>query len=181
MLWPFLLAFLFAAGIVWLSWGYLREREMVNRGRHVIPTSVHGGLDYLVGAGLIALPWLLGFAYGGAETWVPVVVGGSVLLYSALTDYEWGLLRLIPVPIHLLLDSAGGLFLFMSPFLWGFASEVMNPHLGVGLLEIVVALITRPYPDSSEAGSKKRPSETPGRRAEEEPAPGGEAASNREA
>ena len=145
MLWPILLAFLFAAGVVWLARGYLREREAVYSGEYALPTSVHGALDYLVGIGLITMPWFLEGAFGGAETWVPVAVGGSVLVYSLLTDYEWGLVGLISMQVHLILDGVGGLFLFASPFLFGFADAVMNPYLGIGLLEIVVALVTRPY------------------------------------
>lgn len=66
-----------------------------------IPTGVHAVLDYLVGALLIASPWLFGFAAGGAETWVPVVLGTTALVMSVLTDYELGLIRTIPMPTHL--------------------------------------------------------------------------------
>jgi hypothetical protein len=34
----------------------------------MIPTRVHGVLDYLVGALLVAAPWLFDFNRGGAET-----------------------------------------------------------------------------------------------------------------
>jgi hypothetical protein len=34
-----------------------------------IPTRIHGFLDYAVGVLLIVVPWLFGFAAGGAETW----------------------------------------------------------------------------------------------------------------
>ena len=37
-----------------------------------VPTRIHGIADWLLGALLIALPWLLGFARGGAETYLPV-------------------------------------------------------------------------------------------------------------
>lgn len=175
MLWPFLLVFLFLFGIVWLSWAYLRERERINSSLHFIPTSVHGGLDYLMGLLLIALPWLFGFAAGGAETWVPIVLGGGVLLYSLCTDYEWGLVRAIPMPLHLGLDGAGGLVLFASPFLFGFADEVMNPHLAFGLLEIVVALVTQPVSSRPKAASGAERPATPERRA------GGESSAGEEA
>ncbi len=44
-----------------------------------IPTRLHGVLDYLVGTLLIAAPWLLNFNRGGAETWVPVILGVGAL------------------------------------------------------------------------------------------------------
>ena len=67
-----------------------------------LPTRVHGMLDYLLGALLIGAPWLFGFENGGAETWVPVALGAGVLLYSAFTDYELGLVKKLQMPAHLL-------------------------------------------------------------------------------
>jgi hypothetical protein len=112
----------------------------------VIPTRVHGMLDYLVGALLIAAPWLFDFNRGGAETWVPVILGASAILYSLFTDYELGAVRRIPMPTHLMLDLGSGLLLAASPWLFGFSDYVWAPHLIVGLIEIGTSLITRPVP-----------------------------------
>src|SRR4051794_24660598 len=97
----------------------------------VIPTRVHGVLDYVVGALLIAAPWLFHFNYGGAETWVPVVLGAGAILYSLCTDYELGILRLIPMPAHLMLDLGSGVLLALSPWLFGFHERVWAPHVVV--------------------------------------------------
>jgi hypothetical protein len=113
----------------------------------LIPTRVHGMLDYMVGALLVAAPWLFDFDRGGAETWVPVVLGAGAILYSAFTDYELGLVRSIPMPTHLMLDLGSGVLLAASPWLFGFADYVWEPHLMVGLLEIGTALMTRRVPD----------------------------------
>jgi hypothetical protein len=114
----------------------------------IINTKTHGVLDYLVGILLIAAPWLLGFYRGGAETWVPVTLGITTLLYSLLTNYELGMLRVIPMPGHLALDALSGLFLAASPWLLGFSDYVYLPHLVVGLLELGVVLLSsaHPYP-----------------------------------
>ena len=40
-----------------------------------IPTRIHGMMDYAMGLLLIAAPWLFRFNRGGAETWVPVILG----------------------------------------------------------------------------------------------------------
>lgn len=112
----------------------------------VIPTRVHGMLDYLIGALLIAAPWLFGFDRGGAETWVPVVLGAGVILYSLFTDYELGAVRRLPMPTHLALDMGGGVLLAASPWLFGFADLVWVPHLLVGLIEIGTAMMTRRVP-----------------------------------
>lgn len=108
-----------------------------------IPTNIHGAMDYLLGVVLIAAPWLFAFAAGGAETWVPVVLGIGVLLYSMFTDYEWGIFRQMKVSTHLNLDIAGGIVLAVSPWLFGFSTIVWVPHLVLGLLEIGGGLFTQ--------------------------------------
>jgi SPW repeat-containing protein len=112
----------------------------------VISTRVHGMLDYLVGALLIAAPWLFDFNRGGAETWVPVILGAAAIVYSLFTDYELGAVRRIPMPTHLMLDLGSGLLLAVSPWLFGFSDYVWAPHLVVGLIEIGTSLMTRPVP-----------------------------------
>jgi len=88
----------------------------------------------------------LGFAGNGAKTWVPVVLGASVILYSLLTDYELGVVKTIPMRVHLSLDVGGGALLAISPWLFGFADDVWVPYLVLGLLKIGGALVTRTRP-----------------------------------
>lgn len=116
-----------------------------------IPTRVHGIVDYLMGVLLILLPWLLGFAQGGAETWIPVILGAGVLVYSLFTDYELGLVRRLPMPTHLTLDAMGGALLAISPWLFGFADQVYLPHLILGIAEIMAALTTHKVPSGTRA------------------------------
>jgi hypothetical protein len=58
------------------------------------------------------------------------------------TDHEWSVSRSIPMPVHLLLDSAGGLLLAASPWIFGFAPVVFVPHLALGLGQVLIALLT---------------------------------------
>ncbi|HLU49613.1 MAG TPA: SPW repeat protein [Planctomycetota bacterium] len=118
-----------------------------------IPTRIHGVLDYLLGIVLILAPWLFGFAADGAETWVPVAVGIAILIYSFFTNYELGFVRSIPMGTHLTLDLLGGIFLAISPWLFGFADYVWVPHLVVGLVEIAAALMTESTPRRTRTGT----------------------------
>ncbi len=108
-----------------------------------IPTSVHGVLDYLVGALLIAAPWLLGFHRGGAETFVPVVLGLMALVYSLCTRYELGVFRVLSMSTHLTMDLLSGILLAASPWLFGFYDFVYLPHLALGIFEILASVTTR--------------------------------------
>jgi hypothetical protein len=112
----------------------------------VISTRVHGVIDYLTGGLLLVAPWLFGFATGGIAQWLPMLLGAAIIGMSLLTRYELGVVRIIPLRVHLGVDAAGGLLLAVSPWLFGFASLVWVPHLVVGLMEIVVPLLTRRDP-----------------------------------
>jgi hypothetical protein len=111
-----------------------------------IPTRVHGVLDYLTAGVLIGAPALLGFRKNGMQTWLPIALGVGTIGYSLLTDYELGLFRIIPMPMHLALDAANGALLAASPWLFGFAEEVSAPHLGLGLFEIAVTASSQATP-----------------------------------
>jgi hypothetical protein len=118
-------------------------------------------MDYLIGVLLIAAPWLFNFDRGGAETWVPVILGVGVILYSLFTDYELGAMRRIPMPTHLMLDLGGGVLLALSPWLFGFSDYVWQPHLIVGLLEIGTSLMTRRISDTGHQASHGSPAGRP--------------------
>lgn len=123
-----------------------------------LSTRHHGVLDHLVGASLILMPWLLGFAVGGPETWVPVIVGAIVIIYSLMTDYEAGRVGVLTMPTHMAFDAAAGVFLAASPWLFGFAGIVWLPHVVLGLLSIVVATSTRVVePSASEDSATPGP------------------------
>ena len=122
-----------------------------------LSTRLHGYLDYLVGVLFIAAPWILGFAEGGAETWVFVASGVGALAYSLFTDYELGLVRRIQMPVHLWLDGVVGILLAVSPWLFAFDDVVRIPHVVAGIMEMAVALITNTIP-----GYERRRGERPG-------------------
>jgi hypothetical protein len=112
-----------------------------------ISTRVHGILDYLVGAFLMATPWVFGFWRNGAESWVPIWLGAAAVVYSLLTNYELGAAKLLTMRAHLWLDLVSGVFLAASPWIFRFDNYVYVPHVVLGFLEIGVSLMTdrQPY------------------------------------
>jgi hypothetical protein len=80
------------------------------------------------------------------QRWLPIALGVGTIGYSLLTDYELGLFKVIPMPMHLALDAANGALLAASPWLFGFADEISAPHLGFGLFEIVVTASSQVTP-----------------------------------
>jgi SPW repeat len=111
-----------------------------------LPTRLHGYIDYGWGVALLLSPWLVGFADVPAAKWVAIVFGAGAILYSVVTDYELGLVRLLPIRMHLVLDGAAGAFLAATPWLFGFADQVALPHLLFGLFSVVASLVTSTAP-----------------------------------
>jgi len=107
----------------------------------ILPTRWHGLLDYLVAFLLLAAPALFDLPQGPARN-VPMALGAVTILYSLFTQYEWGLVRVLPMRLHLILDLLNGLLLALSPWLFGFSDRVYLPHCIIGFTELFVTLIT---------------------------------------
>ncbi len=114
-----------------------------------LPTRIHGVIDYLWSVALIAAPWLFGFATSGAKQWVAVALGVGGILYALLTDYELGVLPVLSMPMHLVIDGLGGVLLAASPWLFGFAGTVYGPHLAFGIFAIGASLVTKTTPEGA--------------------------------
>ena len=111
-----------------------------------VPTRVHGVTDYIYALLLIGAPYVLDFSGGGAPQWVFWLLGFGIIGLALLTDFEVGVIHLVPMPVHLGIDVLGGLLLAVSPWLFGFADRVWGPHLVFGLLEAGLALVTQTTP-----------------------------------
>ncbi|HVL52131.1 MAG TPA: hypothetical protein VM754_11580 [Actinomycetota bacterium] len=113
-----------------------------------LPTKIHGVLDYLVGIALIAAPTIFGFReVGGPAVVIPTVIGIVLIAYSVFTNYEWGIVKKVPMGYHLLVDYLASGFLAVSPFVFGFADRGLNvwlPHTVVGLTVIAVVMVSKP-------------------------------------
>lgn len=111
----------------------------------IVPTRIHGVLDYLTGVLLLLLPRLMG--WDDTTTTIMTILGVVTIIYSLLTHYELGALKLIPMGAHLVLDILSGLFLIAVPFLFDVAGPgVMGWFIGLGVLEVLAALMTETKP-----------------------------------
>lgn len=115
-----------------------------------LTTYVHGILDYIVGAALIVAPNIFGFSeVGGMAVLLPRVLGVAAIVVSLLTNYEWGLMKVIPMRVHLGIDFLSGALLAASPWLFAFATDPANawmPHVVFGLAEILVVFVSQREP-----------------------------------
>jgi hypothetical protein len=106
----------------------------------MISTRMHGVLDYVSVAGLVALPRLAGWE-GGAKQVLTANAAGS-LMYSLLTRYELGLLRLLPMTAHLTLDTASGAILCVAGLQSDADRSIRATLIALGLFEIMVGFLS---------------------------------------
>ena len=111
-----------------------------------IPTRLHAPLDYIVGALLIAAPWIFQFSDDSTPTVISIVLGVGLIAYSLFTNYELGVWKVVPMAVHNLFDIAAGALLAASPWLFGFADDGANawaPFVVVGVAAIFLGLTTK--------------------------------------
>ena len=120
-----------------------------------VPTAVHGVLDYVGGIGLMASPFIFGFARaGGIAVILPIVLGIALVAYSLATNYELGIpgLRVIPMTMHLVVDFLASAFLAAAPFLFGYAELGLNvwlPQVMAGVAVMLLVLVTQTQPQAA--------------------------------
>ena len=108
----------------------------------VVPTWLHGVGDMLYVVTALALPNLLGWSRRTRR--VMGLAAGFTLLYSALTRYEFGLIKLLPMKVHLLLDGLVTGSLLLGQFqLTEEESEPRAVITGLELVGAVLAALTR--------------------------------------
>jgi hypothetical protein len=111
-----------------------------------VPTQLHAFIDYVWAAAVIAMPWVLGYDSMFAVAIAPLFAGMFVIFYSVFTQYEYGVWGVFTMRNHLWMDFAVGLFLALSPLLFGFAREVWIPHVVLGAVAMIAALVTSTAP-----------------------------------
>ena len=68
----------------------------------------HAILDYFLGFLILASPWLFGFSGERAAPDLAFAFGGGLIFLSLLTNYEGGLIRMIPFGGHRFFDLVCG-------------------------------------------------------------------------
>lgn len=117
---------------------------------HIISSKQHTWIGIVVGVVLVVAPVLFRFQDHRAPTVVAIAVGIWIVLNEILTTSPASPFKVVPMRTHIMADVVTGIFLAVSPWLFGFADLDANawvPHLVVGILVAGYALVT----DTSDA------------------------------
>src|SRR3954471_17513322 len=105
----------------------------------VLNPTIHGALDYALALAFIFAPGVLGFPHAAAV--LSQIIGVIYLGASLLTRYPLGALRVIPFPVHGVIESLMALAWIVMPWVFGFANHVAARTFfvvaGIGLLAVV--------------------------------------------
>lgn len=114
--------------------------------KKIINTRLHGILDYMSGFILI-LPWIVCYYEKNNDTWILASVGALTVIMSLITDYEFGLIKVIPMKIHLVIDVLTALFLIILPFAFPLYHYALYWPVLLGCGELIIILLSssKPY------------------------------------
>jgi hypothetical protein len=107
-----------------------------------INARVHGVLDYAAVAAFLNAPMVFGFH--GTPAAIVYWLAGLHLLMTGFTDFPYGLFKMIPFRVHGVIDLLEGIFLLVSPWVFGFAGDnaPRNFFIAMGVISLVVAALT---------------------------------------
>lgn len=106
----------------------------------ILSPKIHGMLDYVAALALITAPLVTGLTDGAL--WMSIAAGAGLILYSLITDYSASVAKLIPLRMHLILDTAAGLAFLIAPFVFGWAGAAFAYYLVMGSGVLLVVLLT---------------------------------------
>jgi hypothetical protein len=118
------------------SLGFLR--------RGPISPRVHGMLDYLLAATLIAVPLAVHF-HDETATVLMLVLGGAATLLAIGTNWSTGIIRVLPPVVHGVADIGATIVLIVAPFVLGFSDHTVATvlYVAIGAGGLGATLLTR--------------------------------------
>jgi predicted ABC-type exoprotein transport system permease subunit len=109
-----------------------------------IPAWLHGAIEYVAAALLIAAPFLFSFEEDAA-TAASIVVGVIVLVVTACSALPTGIIKSIPVHAHAVVDYVLAIVLIAAPFIFGFTDDGTATafFIVLGVVYLLLTIATR--------------------------------------
>jgi hypothetical protein len=105
----------------------------------VLNPTIHGALDYALALTFLFIPGVLGFPNEAAI--LSQIFGVIYIAASLVTRYPLAVVRLIPFPVHGVIESIMAVVWLVIPWIFGFANHAPARGFfllaGIGLLVVV--------------------------------------------
>lgn len=110
----------------------------------VLKPTPHAVIDYAMAGTLMAAPWLFGFSDNKTATANSVVSGVAVLGLSLMTRYPLGAAKVVPFPVHGVVETLAAVMNTAAPWLMGFSrhKSATRTHVAAGLATLAVVALT---------------------------------------
>ncbi len=96
----------------------------------IISPKIHGIIDYIVVIFLLSSSFL--FDLKGTASIIAYSLGIIHLLLTVLTDFQAGLIKLIPFKIHGLIELIVSIVLIFVPWIFGFSDDISAKYFFIG-------------------------------------------------
>lgn len=108
----------------------------------IISPPIHGYLDYVTVVVFLLAPTLIGLA--GIPAILAYALAAVHLLMTLVTDFSFGVAKLIPLAIHGWVERVVGPLLVLMSFIPGFVTDTPAQifYLLIGVVIILVGLLT---------------------------------------
>jgi hypothetical protein len=108
-----------------------------------LDNKAHGALDYITVVSFALIPSIFGLT--GIPACLSYALAAIHLLMTALTDFDLGIVKKIPVKFHKLVEMAVGPILIVAPWLLGFSEDAKARVIFIvaGLVILLVGQVSR--------------------------------------
>jgi hypothetical protein len=119
-----------------------------NKTMKIISIKAHGVLDYITVVAFAAIPSL--FALSGIPAYLSYVLAVVHLLMTLLTNFPFGVFKVIPVRLHKLVETIVGPVLIVIPWILGFSDALTARYVfvGAGLVILAVGVLTNYFEEA---------------------------------
>jgi len=102
----------------------------------------HGAIDYVV----VIFLWISPSVFGLSDfvSMITYVLGGIHLVLTLFTNFQYGLIKIIPFSLHGWIELAVSLILVAAPWLLGFSENAVDRifYIGFGIAVFATWLVT---------------------------------------
>lgn len=110
--------------------------------KKIIPSLYHVCIDYSIILILLAGPSVFISDAGVTAKCTSLAIGVFLAVMNILTSYEGGIIRVINMKTHLIIDRLMGMFFLLSPWLFGFVGQSFLLHLSIGVILLAAGILT---------------------------------------